>query len=104
MAFVVNSQNFESEVLKSNIPVLVDFYATWCGPCKMIAPTVEQLAAEFAGKVKVVKLDVDEASDIASQYSIMSVPTLMFFKDGKVVDKVLGAQPKAALQAKLSTL
>lgn len=104
MAFVVNSQNFETEVLQSNIPVLVDFFATWCGPCKMIAPTIDQLSTEFSGKVKIVKLDVDEARDIAAQYNIMSVPTLMVFKNGEVVDKVLGAQSKSALEAKLNNL
>ena len=104
MALVLTSENFDQEVLKSDIPVLVDFFATWCGPCKMIAPTIDQLAGEYEGKVKVGKLDVDQARDIASEYGIMSVPTLLIFKNGEIVDKILGAVPKANLEAKLNSL
>jgi thioredoxin 1 len=91
----VNDSNFEQEVLKGDIPVLVDFWAEWCGPCKMIAPVVEEVATEYAGKLKVCKINVDDASQIASQYGIMSIPTLVIFKNGEVVDKLTGAVPKA---------
>ena len=102
----VDSANFAAEVLQSATPVLVDFYATWCGPCKMLAPVVEQIAEERAGSLKVCKLDIDAANDIAMQYRIMSVPTLLLFKDGQVVEQLVGAQPKerllAAIDAKLA--
>ena len=91
----VNNQNFDQEVLKSEVPVLVDFWAPWCGPCRMIAPHVDAIAAELAGKLKVVKLNTDEAADIAGRYGIMSIPTLMVFKGGQVVEQMVGAQQKA---------
>jgi len=94
--------SFESEVLQSVLPVLVDFTATWCGPCKMLEPVVEQLAGEWQGKVKVVKLDVDECSSLAMQYGVMSVPTLMLFVNGNPVQRVSGYQPKDRLVAKFS--
>ena len=97
----VTSATFEAEVLKSDKPVLVDFFAEWCGPCKMLAPVIEELANDYAGKAKVVKIDTDESGDIASNYGIMGVPTVMIFKGGQKVDEQGGYVPKAALKKKL---
>ena len=94
----LTSNNFKEEVINSSLPVLVDFWASWCMPCLMIAPYIEELAREYEGKIKVCKLNVDEAPDIATQFGIMSIPTLMIFKDGKVVDKTVGALPKGELE------
>uniref|UniRef100_A0A7C5V5E8 Thioredoxin n=1 Tax=Caldicellulosiruptor owensensis TaxID=55205 RepID=A0A7C5V5E8_9FIRM len=91
----LTSENFEKEVLQSDIPVVVDFWAAWCGPCRMVAPVIEELAQEYAGKVKFAKLNVDDYSDIAYAFRIMSIPTIMLFKDGKAVDKIIGARPKS---------
>ena len=91
------SDNFEEEVLKSDVPVLVDMFATWCGPCKMMAPVVAQLAEEYEGTVKVGKLDIDQNVDIVAQYKIMSVPTFLVIKDGEVVKKLIGAVSKEEL-------
>lgn len=88
---------FQEKVLNSDVPVLVDFWAPWCGPCKMIGPSVEELATEYAGKAKVFKVDVDVNGEVAQNYGIMSIPALLVFKGGKVVDKQVGAAPKAAL-------
>ena len=98
---VLNSGNFKAEVLESEIPVLVDFWATWCGPCKMLAPTIAKIAEEKAGTVKVCKLDVDEAPEIAGQFGISSIPTLKVFVNGEVVATSVGVQPKAAIEAML---
>ena len=94
---ILTVENFEKEVIKSDIPVLVDFWATWCGPCRMIAPTVEEIANEYDGKVKVGKVNVDEQDALAIRYGIQAIPTLLYFKDGKVVDKVMGFVPKASI-------
>ncbi len=102
MELKFTDENFETEVLKSELPVLVDFYADWCGPCKMMAPVIEELASEYAGTVKVGKLNVDEAPAISSKYRVMSIPTLLFVKNGEVVDNITGAVPKAKVVEKLN--
>ena len=95
---------WDSEVLQTQGLVLVDFWAVWCGPCRMVAPIVEELAKEFVGKLKVVKLNTDENPDIASKYKIMGIPTLMFFRNGEKIDQLVGAVPKAQLKEKIQTL
>ncbi len=97
----LTESNFKQEVLESNLPVLVDFWAPWCGPCKMVAPVIEELAKEYQNKIKIGKLDVDESSAIASQYGIMSIPTLMFFKHGTVAEQVVGVLNKRDLKSKI---
>lgn len=97
----ITDQNFQQEVLQSNIPVLIDFWAVWCGPCRMVAPIVEEIANEYDGKVKVGKLDLDNNPQTAMDYGIRSIPTLLFFKDGKLVDQIVGAVPKRNIVQKL---
>ena len=98
MEYTFTSANFDEEVLKSDLPVLVDFYADWCGPCKMMAPMVEQLAGEYDGKIKIGKLNVDEEQEIASRYGVMSIPTFLFFKEGEIEEQIVGAQSKGAFE------
>jgi thioredoxin 1 len=100
-AVAVTEQTFENEVVKSSVPVLVDFWAAWCGPCRAVAPTVEELATEYAGKLKVVKVDVDENPDVSGRYGVQSIPTLLIFKGGEVVERMIGAYPKNMLLQKL---
>ena len=100
----VDSTSWESEVLKANNLTMVDFWAAWCGPCQMIAPVVEELAAEYHGRVKVAKLNADENPDISSKYQVMGIPTLMFFKGGQVIDRIVGAASKKQFKEKIEAL
>ena len=97
----ITKDNFQKEVLESDIPVLVDFWATWCGPCRMLAPTLEEIAAEKEGVIKVGKVNVDEQQELAIKFGIMSIPTLIVFKDGKVTNQTMGLQPKENILALL---
>lgn len=101
----LNENNFDQEVIKEkNTPVLIDFYANWCAPCKMMEPVIEQLAKDYQGKIKVAKLDVDQNQALASQYGIMSIPAFLVFKNGKVIKQLLGAMPKDQLKKELDNL
>ena len=104
MSFKFTDANFQQEALESNIPVIVDFYADWCGPCKMMAPIIDELATQYEGKVKIGKVNTDENRAVASKYNIMSIPTILFIKDGQVVDTTVGALPKQALEQKINQL
>ena len=100
-ALHVTDASFEKEVINSDLPVLVDCWAPWCGPCKMVGPIIDKLADEYAGKIKIVKLNVDENNATSAKYKISSIPTMMMIKDGKVVDGIIGAQPENAIREKL---
>jgi thioredoxin 1 len=100
----ITDQNFETEVIKSNLPVLIDFWAVWCGPCKLIAPIVEELAKEYEGKIKIGKLDVDFNQQTSIKYGVRSIPTLLIFKDGNLKDTIIGAVPKTKIVEKLNAV
>ena len=102
--FEATETNWDEQVLNSELPVLVDFWAEWCGPCKMIAPSVHDMAMEYDGQLNVAKLDVDSAPNIAMKYGVRSIPALIFFKDGQPVDQIVGAVPKAALKKKIDSV
>ena len=104
MAIEVNDTNFDDLVIKSDKPVMVDFWAEWCGPCRMVAPIMEEISQEYEGKVLVVKCDVDSSPAVSEKYSIRNIPTILFFKDGKIADKQVGAVPKKNFVAKLNAL
>ncbi len=104
MAIELTDSNFEELVLKSDKPVLVDFWAEWCGPCRMVAPIVKEISAEYEGKAVVGKLDVDTNPEVAQKYGIRNIPTILFFKNGEVADKQVGAVPKSMLTAKIENL
>jgi thioredoxin 1 len=99
----ISDADFEQAVVKSDVPVLVDFWAPWCGPCKMVGPVLEQIAAEYAGKAKVVKVNVDDNKQIAGSLGIQSIPTVVLYKDGEVVEKVVGARPKGDFETMLNS-
>jgi thioredoxin 1 len=104
MALDVNDNNFEEVVIKSDKPVLVDFWAEWCGPCRMIAPIIEEIAEQYSGKALIVKCDVDSSPNVAAKYGIRNIPTVLFFKEGKIADKQIGAVPKNNFLTKLNAL
>jgi thioredoxin 1 len=104
MALEVNDSNFEEVVIKSDKPVVVDFWAEWCGPCRMIAPIIEEIAEQYNGKALVVKCDVDSSPNVAAKYSIRNIPTVLFFKNGQIADKQVGAVPKNNFLTKLNAL
>ena len=104
MATVVTTQSYDDEVANSSIPVMIDFYADWCGPCQQIMPTIEALAGDYDGKVKIVKVDVDASPELAEKYGVMSIPTLVFVKGGEEVDRLNGAASRGVLEEKLDAL
>ena len=104
MEYKFTKENFESEVMNSDVPVLVDFYADWCGPCKMMSPVVDKIAEKYTGKAKVGKVNVDEQQEIAGQFGIMSIPSFVFIKGGKKVDQAIGVMPSSALEKRLAQI
>lgn len=100
----LDNNNFQKEIIQSNVPALVDFWATWCGPCKMISPIIDEIAKEYDGKLKVSKINIDDSPELASQFGIMSIPTLLFFKDGEVIDQITGVVSKATLKEKIDEI
>lgn len=104
MEIILNNSNFDSEVINSDIPVLVDFWATWCGPCRMVAPIIKEIAEEYNGKIKVGKIDVDENPELANRFGIQSIPTVMIFKNGKIAETIIGYRPKDAYINVVNTL
>ncbi len=103
-ALEFTSDNFQSEVLEATVPVVVDFSATWCGPCQQLAPAMEELASEYQGKVKIGKVDVDQSQDLANAYDVLSVPTVLFFKNGQLVDSLIGLHPRNVYRSKIEAL
>lgn len=101
MEIILTEQNFDAEVLQAELPVFIDFWAPWCGPCRMLAPAVAQIGEEYAGKAKVCKVNVDEAAELARRFGIMSIPTVLVFKGGQLTEKLVGLRPKAELEALL---
>ena len=104
MTTEITTENFDAEVTKSALPVVIDFWASWCGPCRMLSPMVDELASQYAGKIKVGKVNVDEQPRLAMNYDVQSIPTLIFFKDGKPVDKSIGVVPKEKLEKIIESL
>ena len=104
MEYRINERNYENEVINSDIPVMIDFYAEWCGPCRMMSPVVERFADEYAGKIKIGKVNVDEERSLALRFGIQSIPSFVFIKDGRVADTVIGAMPVSVLNRRLENL
>lgn len=104
MAYKFTDDNFQSDAIESSIPVVVDFYADWCGPCKMMSPVIDELASDYEGRVRIGKVNTDENRGVASKYNVMSIPTIILLKDGQVVDTIVGAVPKTVLEQKINAM